>query len=129
MDQATAETHFARCYARWASATNFRRFRTAQQDEQQAKKQTKNRRKANLLEMAADFVIIVATLAAAVAMDRLMQQADNVLRVTGVVAIAFGVHGIVRGLVSAVIGGTQQRLHTAAGCTDCTGADTPETVR
>jgi hypothetical protein len=31
MDNAAREAAFSRCYARWAAASNFRRFRTAGQ--------------------------------------------------------------------------------------------------
>ena len=107
MDQHTAERRFARCSQLWDAARNFRRHRTAQQD-QAARR---NQRKASLLTFTAEALLIAATAAAGIAIYKLMANTPDLLAVIGAISAAFGAHSVLAPMFETVFGPTIDRLN------------------
>jgi hypothetical protein len=107
MDNATREHRLARVTALWAAATNFRRFRTHQQDIQARR----NQAKAAALKFVAELLLMTATLAAGLGIYRLTANGPQLLAVATAIVLSFGANSILAPAFTAVFGPTINRLN------------------
>jgi hypothetical protein len=70
----------------------------------------RNQRKANALTGLAETLLITATLAAGIAMYELLANTPDVFAVAAAIATAFGAHGFLAPMFTAVFGPTINRL-------------------
>jgi hypothetical protein len=71
----------------------------------------RNKVKANALQALAETLLITATLAAGIAMYELMANTPDVVAVSAAIATAFGAHGFLTPMFTAVFGPTIDRLN------------------